>query len=280
MTDQSYLYFYGGEGRKHSVYISPEDGSCVKCPTPDGRNSRLMLIVAALVIVLAGFLNHLFQTPLHAHRSIPVAMLLISLLAAVITYPAARNGKRKTVARTGQPILKNEISAAHIALGQRQLKTDQKMLIALAVVAVISGICFYLSCNVLLWLCCTACLVVFAALAGPMDLTARKELYRWLTVYASHPEWTVMQRYSKGYLTLSKKGRYYPDNNIRAVATDGTILWDIGSIQPEPVSQGYDLLERLDGERFRVRSCSEDFYLLQADIPSLIPAPEEAEIES
>ena len=51
--ERSYIYFYGGEGRKYSVYISPEDGSCIKCPAPAERRSMVYVIAAVLVVLIA-----------------------------------------------------------------------------------------------------------------------------------------------------------------------------------------------------------------------------------
>lgn len=269
MGDKSYVYFFGGEGRKYSVYISAEDGSCVKCPAPVRRNSTLMMVAALVVVVLAGFLNSVFQKPLHDHPRIVLLMILCAIIAGLLTLVIARKAKERSITQSGQPVLKNEISKAHITAGIRQLTTDQHMILGLAAAAVICLLAFWFTCNVLLWLCGTASLIVLAGLAGPMQLKERKEMYQWLSVYESHPEWTGMLRFSNGYLTMSKNGRYYPDNNIQAVATDGTILWDIGGIQSEPVNQGYQILEKIEGDRFRVQSVSEDEYLLNASVPSL-----------
>lgn len=269
MGDKSYVYFFGGEGRKYSVYISAEDGSCVKCPAPARRNSTLMMAAALVVVVLAGFLNSVFQKPLHAHPRIVLLMILCAIAVGLLTFILAKNRKGKDITQNGQPVLKNEISKAHIAAGVRQISTDQHMILGLSAAAVICLFAFWFSCNILLWLCGMASLVVLAGLAGPMQLKERKEMYQWLSVYESHPEWASMLRFSKGYLTMSKNGRYYPDNNIQAVTTDGTILWDIGSIQSEPVNQGYQILEKIDGDRFRVQSVSEDEYILDCSVPSI-----------
>lgn len=277
--DKSYIYFYGGDGRKYSVYISPDDGSCIKCPTPAGRGSMVWLIAALLVVLLAGTLNHLFQSILHQHPNIVIAMLLVAVLAGIITYLTSRHTKEKLIQKSGQPILKSEISNGHIALGRRQLKTDLRMILLLAAASLVCGVIFVLTCNVLLWLCCIAALVILASLAGSMELNARKQMYQWLTVYQAHPEWSCMLRFSGGYLTMTSKGRRFPDNNIQAVNLEGTVLWDIGTIQQEPVNQGYVQMERVENDTFRVRSVFEDDYLLQADIPSLTAVKSESTTE-
>ena len=269
MGDKSYVYFFGGEGRKYSVYISAEDGSCVKCPAPARRNSTLMLVAALVVVLLAGFLNSVFQNPLHDHPRIVLLMILCALIAGLVTLFIARKAKEKDIVQNGQPVLKNEISKAHIAAAMRQIATDQHLVLGLAAASVICLLAFWFTCNVFLWLCGTASLIVLAGLAGPMQLKGRKEMYQWLAVYESHTEWASMLRFSKGYLTMSKNGRYYPDNNIQAVSADGTILWDIGTIQSDPVSQGYQILEKIENDLFRVQSVSEDEYLLNASVPSL-----------
>ena len=73
--------------------------------------------------------------------------------------------------------------------------------------------------------------------------------------------------------------QWFPDDNIRAVNNSGTVLWDIASIQNDPVSQGYMLLERIDRDTFRVQSVTEEEYILHADIPSLEPVPNEETTE-
>ena len=88
-----------------------------------------------------------------------------------------------------------------------------------------------------------------------------------------------MLQFSGGYLTMTKNGRRFPDDNIRAVNNSGTVLWDIASIQNDPVSQGYMLLERIDRDTFRVQSVTEEEYILHADIPSLEPVPNEETTE-
>ena len=279
MADHSYVLSSGAEGRKYLAYIPPEDGSCIKCPTPTGKSSVVYLVAALLIVLLAGTLNHQFQSILHRHPNIVLAMLLIAVLIGFVTCLTARNTKEKNVQKFGQPLLKSEVSNGHIALGKRQLNTDLRMILLLAAAAIVCGIVFYLTCNVLLWLCCAAALAILGSLAGPMELKRRKELYQWLSVYQSHPEWVRMLKFSGGYLTMSKKAHYYPDNNIQAVNTAGTVLWDIGTIQQDPVSQGYVLLERVENDTFRVRSVFEDEYLLQADVPALSPVPRAEESE-
>ena len=74
---------------------------------------------------------------------------------------------------------------------------------------------------------------------------------------------------------MTKNGRRFPEDNIRAVNNTGTVLWDIGSIQKEPVRQGYMTLDRIDKDTFRVQSVTEEEYILHADIPSLVPVPAE-----
>ncbi len=277
--DRSYVYFYGGEGRKYSVYISPEDGSCLKCPAPAGRGSMGYLIAAVLVVLIASTFSGLLRELLKPRPGIVIAMLAAAVLAGVLTCILSRKKKEDAVRKYGQPLLKSEISNGHIALATRQRKTDLRMLLLLAAAALLFGFAFYVTCHVSYWLIFLAVLVILGSLAGPMDLRARKEMVQWLSVYQSHPEWNCMLQFSGGYLTMTKNGNRFPDNNIRAVNNTGTVLWDIGSIQKEPVSQGYMVLERIDRDTFRVQSVSEEEYILHADIPSLVPVPAEKTTE-
>ena len=277
--DRSYVYFYGGEGRKYSVYISPEDGSCLKCPAPAGRGSMGYLIAAVLVVLIASTFSGLLRELLKPRLGIVIAMLAAAVLAGVLTCILSRKKKEDAVRKYGQPLLKSEISNGHIALATRQRKTDLRMLLLLAAAALLFGFAFYVTCHVSYWLIFLAVLVILGSLAGPMDLRARKEMVQWLSVYQSHPEWNCMLQFSGGYLTMTKNGNRFPDNNIRAVNNTGTVLWDIGSIQKEPVSQGYMVLERIDRDTFRVQSVSEEEYILHADIPSLVPVPAEKTTE-
>lgn len=277
--ERSYIYFYGGEGRKYSVYISPEDGSCIKCPAPAERRSMVYVIAAVLVVLIASVFSSLFEEFLKPRPGIVIGMLLAAVLAGVVTCLTSRSKKEDAVRKNGQPLLKSEISKGHIALGKRHLKTDVRMLLLLAAAALFFGVAFYITCRVSYWLICIGILVILGSLAGPMQLKARKEMYQWLEIYQDHPEWNCMLQFSGGYLTMTKNGRRFPDDNIRAVNNTGTVLWDIASIQNDPVSQGYMLLERIDRDTFRVQSVTEEEYILHADIPSLEPVPNEETTE-
>lgn len=277
--DRSYVYFYGGEGRKYSVYISPDDGSCLKCPAPAGRGSMGLFIAAILVVLIASAFSGLFREFLKSRPGVVIGLLLAAVLAGGLTCILSRKKKEEAVRKYGQPLLKSEISNGHIALAMRQRKTDLYLLLFLAAAALLFGFAFYDTCHVSYWLIFLSVLVILGSLAGPMELRARKELYQWLGVYQSHPEWTSMLQFSGGYLTMMQKGRRFPDNNICAVNNTGTVLWDIGSIQKEPVSQGYMVLERIDRDTFRVQSVTEEEYILHADIPSLVPVPAEKSTE-
>ncbi len=206
-------------------------------------------------------------------------MLPAAVLAGVLTGILSRKKKEDAVRKYGQPLLKSEISNGHIALATRQRKTDLRMLLLLVAAALLFGFAFYDTCHLSYWLIFLAVLVILGSLAGSMDLRARKEMVQWLSVYQSHPEWNCMLQFSGGYLTMTKNGNRFPDNNIRAVNNTGTVLWDIGSIQKEPVSQGYMVLEHIDRDTFRVQSVSEEEYILHADIPSLVPVPAEKTTE-
>lgn len=277
--DRPYVYFYGGEGRKYSVYISPDDGSCIKCPAPAGRGSMGYLIAAVLVVLIASTFSGLLKELLKPHPGIVIAMLAAAVLAGVLTGLLSRNRKENLIRNNGQPLLKSEISNGHIALATRQLKTDRFMLLLLVAAALLFGFAFFVTCHVSYWLIFIGVLVILGSLAGSMDLRARREMVQWLSVYQSHPEWNCMLQFSGGYLTMTKNGRRFPDDNIRAVNNSGTVLWDIASIQNDPVSQGYMLLERIDRDTFRVQSVTEEEYILHADIPSLEPVPNEETTE-
>ena len=273
--DRPYVYFYGGEGRKYSVYISPDDGSCIKCPAPAGRGSMGYLIAAVLVVLITSTFSGLLKELLKPHPGIVIAMLAAAVLAGVLTGLLSRNRKENRIRKNGQPLLKSEISNGHIALATRQLKTDRFMLLLLVAAALLFGFAFFVTCHVSYWLIFIGVLVILGSLAGSMDLRARREMVQWLSVYQSHPEWNCMLQFSGGYLTMTKNGRRFPENNIRAVNNTGTVLWDIGSIQKEPVHQGYMTLDRIDKDTFRVQSVTEEEYILHADIPSLVPVPAE-----
>ena len=273
--DRPYVYFYGGEGRKYSVYISPDDGSCIKCPAPAGRGSMGYLIAAVLVVLITSTFSGLLKELLKPHPGIVIAMLAAAVLAGVLTGLLSRNRKENLIRNNGQPLLKSEISNGHIALATRQLKTDRFMLLLLVAAALLFGFAFFVTCHVSYWLIFIGVLVILGSLAGSMDLRARREMVQWLSVYQSHPEWNCMLQFSGGYLTMTKNGRRFPENNIRAVNNTGTVLWDIGSIQKEPARQGYMTLERIDKDTFRVQSVMEEEYILHADIPSLVPVPAE-----
>ena len=277
--ERSYIYFYGGEGRKYSVYISPDDGSCIKCPAPAGRGSMGYLIAAVLVVLIASTFSGLLKELLKPHPGIVIAMLAAAVLAGVLTGLLSRNRKENLIRKNGQPLLKSEISNGHIALATRQLKTDRFMLLLLVAATLLFGFAFFVTCHVSYWLIFIGVLVILGSLAGSMDLRARREMVQWLSVYQSHPEWNCMLQFSGGYLTMTKNGRRFPENNIRAVNNTGTVLWDIGSIQKEPVRQGYMTLERIDKDTFRVQSVMEEEYILHADIPSLVPVPAEKTTE-
>ena len=277
--DRPYVYFYGGEGRKYSVYISPDDGSCIKCPAPAGRGSMGYLIAAVLVVLITSTFSGLLKELLKPHPGIVIAMLAAAVLAGVLTGLLSRNRKENRIRKNGQPLLKSEISNGHIALATRQLKTDRFMLLLLVAAALLFGFAFFVTCHVSYWLIFIGVLVILGSLAGSMDLRARREMVQWLSVYQSHPEWNCMLQFSGGYLTMTKNGRRFPENNIRAVNNTGTVLWDIASIQNDPVSQGYMLLERIDRDTFRVQSVTEEEYILHADIPSLEPVPNEETTE-
>ena len=79
--DRPYVYFYGGEGRKYSVYISPDDGSCIKCPAPAGRGSMGYLIAAVLVVLITSTFSGLLKELLKPHPGIVIAMLAAAVLA-------------------------------------------------------------------------------------------------------------------------------------------------------------------------------------------------------
>ena len=273
--DRPYVYFYGGEGRKYSVYISPDDGSCIKCPAPAGRGSMGYLIAAVLVVLITSTFSGLLKELLKPHPGIVIAMLAAAVLAGVLTGLLSRNRKENRIRKNGQPLLKSEISNGHIALATRQLKTDRFMLLLLVAATLLFGFAFFVTCHVSYWLIFIGVLVILGSLAGSMDLRARREMVQWLSVYQSHPEWNCMLQFSGGYLTMTKNGRRFPENNIRAVNNTGTVLWDIGSIQKEPVHQGYMTLDRIDKDTFRVQSVTEEEYILHADIPSLVPVPAE-----
>ena len=277
--DRPYVYFYGGEGRKYSVYISPDDGSCIKCPAPAGRGSMGYLIAAVLVVLITSTFSGLLKELLKPHPGIVIAMLAAAVLAGVLTGLLSRNRKENRIRKNGQPLLKSEISNGHIALATRQLKTDRFMLLLLVAATLLFGFAFFVTCHVSYWLIFIGVLVILGSLAGSMDLRARREMVQWLSVYQSHPEWNCMLQFSGGYLTMTKNGRRFPENNIRAVNNTGTVLWDIASIQNDPVSQGYMLLERIDRDTFRVQSVTEEEYILHADIPSLEPVPNEETTE-
>ena len=277
--DRPYVYFYGGEGRKYSVYISPDDGSCIKCPAPAGRGSMGYLIAAVLVVLIASTFSGLLKELLKPHPGIVIAMLAAAVLAGVLTGLLSRNRKENRIRKNGQPLLKSEISNGHIALATRQLKTDRFMLLLLVAATLLFGFAFFVTCHVSYWLIFIGVLVILGSLAGSMDLRARREMVQWLSVYQSHPEWNCMLQFSGGYLTMTKNGRRFPENNIRAVNNTGTVLWDIGSIQKEPVHQGYMTLDRIDKDTFRVQSVTEEEYILHADIPSLVPVPAEKTTE-
>ena len=255
--DRPYVYFYGGEGRKYSVYISPDDGSCIKCPAPAGRGSMGYLIAAVLVVLITSTFSGLLKELLKPHPGIVIAMLAAAVLAGVLTGLLSRNRKENRIRKNGQPLLKSEISNGHIALATRQLKTDRFMLLLLVAAALLFGFAFFVTCHVSYWLIFIGVLVILGSLAGSMDLRARREMVQWLSVYQSHPEWNCMLQFSGGYLTMTKNGRRFPEDNIRAVNNTGTVLWDIGSIQKEPVRQGYMTLERIDKDTFRVQSVME-----------------------
>ena len=229
--DRPYVYFYGGEGRKYSVYISPDDGSCIKCPAPAGRGSMGYLIAAVLVVLIASTFSGLLKELLKPHPGIVIAMLAAAVLAGVLTGLLSRNRKENRIRKNGQPLLKSEISNGHIALATRQLKTDRFMLLLLVAATLLFGFAFFVTCHVSYWLIFIGVLVILGSLAGSMDLRARREMVQWLSVYQSHPEWNCMLQFSGGYLTMTKNGRRFPENNIRAVNNTGTVLWDIGSIQ-------------------------------------------------
>ena len=273
--DRPYVYFYGGEGRKYSVYISPDDGSCIKCPAPAGRGSMGYLIAAVLVVLITSTFSGLLKELLKPHPGIVIAMLAAAVLAGVLTGLLSRNRKENLIRNNGQPLLKSEISNGHIALATRQLKTDRFMLLLLVAATLLFGFAFFVTCHVSYWLIFIGVLVILGSLAGSMDLRARREMVQWLSVYQSHPEWNCMLQFSGGYLTMTKNGRRFPEDNIRAVNNTGTVLWDIGSIQKEPVSQGYMTLDRIDKDTFRVQSVTEEEYILHAEIPSLVPVPAE-----
>ena len=273
--DRPYVYFYGGEGRKYSVYISPDDGSCIKCPAPAGRGSMGYLIAAVLVVLITSTFSGLLKELLKPHPGIVIAMLAAAVLAGVLTGLLSRNRKENRIRKNGQPLLKSEISNGHIALATRQLKTDRFMLLLLVAATLLFGFAFFVTCHVSYWLIFIGVLVILGSLAGSMDLRARREMVQWLSVYQSHPEWNCMLQFSGGYLTMTKNGRRFPEDNIRAVNNTGTVLWDIGSIQKEPVHQGYMTLDRIDKDTFRVQSVTEEEYILHADIPSLVPVPAE-----
>ena len=277
--DRPYVYFYGGEGRKYSVYISPDDGSCIKCPAPAGRGSMGYLIAAVLVVLITSTFSGLLKELLKPHPGIVIAMLAAAVLAGVLTGLLSRNRKENRIRKNGQPLLKSEISNGHIALATRQLKTDRFMLLLLVAATLLFGFAFFVTCHVSYWLIFIGVLVILGSLAGSMDLRARREMVQWLSVYQSHPEWNCMLQFSGGYLTMTKNGRRFPENNIRAVNNTGTVLWDIGSIQKEPVHQGYMTLDRIDKDTFRVQSVMEEEYILHADIPSLVPVPAEKATE-
>ena len=273
--DRPYVYFYGGEGRKYSVYISPDDGSCIKCPAPAGRGSMGYLIAAVLVVLITSTFSGLLKELLKPHPGIVIAMLAAAVLAGVLTGLLSRNRKENLIRNNGQPLLKSEISNGHIALATRQLKTDSFMLLLLVAATLLFGFAFFVTCHVSYWLIFIGVLVILGSLAGSMDLRARREMVQWLSVYQSHPEWNCMLQFSGGYLTMTKNGRRFPEDNIRAVNNTATVLWDIGSIQKEPVRQGYMTLDRIDKDTFRVQSVTEEEYILHADIPSLVPVPAE-----
>ena len=228
--DRPYVYFYGGEGRKYSVYISPDDGSCIKCPAPAGRGSMGYLIAAVLVVLITSTFSGLLKELLKPHPGIVIAMLAAAVLAGVLTGLLSRNRKENRIRKNGQPLLKSEISNGHIALATRQLKTDRFMLLLLVAATLLFGFAFFVTCHVSYWLIFIGVLVILGSLAGPMQLKARKEMYQWLEIYQDHPEWNCMLQFSGGYLTMTKNGRRFPDDNIRAVNNTGTVVWDIGSI--------------------------------------------------
>ena len=199
--DRPYVYFYGGEGRKYSVYISPDDGSCIKCPAPAGRGSMGYLIAAVLVVLIASTFSGLLKELLKPHPGIVIAMLAAAVLAGVLTGLLSRNRKENLIRNNGQPLLKSEISNGHIALATRQLKTDRFMLLLLVAAALLFGFAFFVTCHVSYWLIFIGVLVILGSLAGSMDLRARREMVQWLSVYQSHPEWNCMLQFSGGYLT-------------------------------------------------------------------------------
>ena len=150
--DRPYVYFYGGEGRKYSVYISPDDGSCIKCPAPAGRGSMGYLIAAVLVVLIASTFSGLLKELLKPHPGIVIAMLAAAVLAGVLTGLLSRNRKENRIRKNGQPLLKSEISNGHIALATRQLNTDRFMLLLLVAAALLFGFAFFVTCHVSYWL--------------------------------------------------------------------------------------------------------------------------------